>query len=109
MKWFLLSCAIFLEVIATLALKLSQGFTKLIPSIIVVIGYGGAFFFLSLALKYITVGIAYALWAGLGTVFIALIGFLFFKQTLDFFALLGLAFILAGVLIINLFSKSLSS
>ncbi len=109
MKWVFLSCAIFLEVIATSALKLSQGFSKLIPSIIVVIGYGGAFFFLSLALKYIAVGIAYALWAGLGTVFIALMGLLFFKQTLDFFALLGLAFILVGVLIINLFSKSLSS
>ena len=109
MKWVFLSCAIFLVVIATSALKLSQGFSKLIPSIIVVIGYGGAFFFLSLALKYIAVGIAYALWAGLGTVFIALMGLLFFKQTLDFFALLGLAFILVGVLIINLFSKSLSS
>jgi small multidrug resistance pump len=101
--------AIFAEVIGTSALRFSEGFTKPIPSLLVVIGYGIAFYCLSLTLKEMSVGIAYAVWSGVGTVLIALSGYLFFKQNLDTPALLGLILIIAGVLVINLFSKTVSN
>ncbi|HAJ79511.1 MAG TPA: QacE family quaternary ammonium compound efflux SMR transporter [Fibrobacteres bacterium] len=84
MKFFFLFIAIITEVIATSALKSSNGFTKTIPSIVVIVGYGTAFYFLSLALKYIPIGIVYAIWSGMGIFFISVIGFCFFKQKLDF-------------------------
>jgi len=108
MKWLYLSIAIIAEVIATSALKSSEGFTKLIPSVIVITGYGLAFYFLSLTLKTISVGIAYAIWSGAGIMLISAIGYFYYKQKLDLPALIGMLFILAGVLIINLFSKSVS-
>ncbi|MFN3783977.1 MAG: DMT family transporter [Spirosomataceae bacterium] len=109
MKWVYLCMAIFAEVIGTSALRFSEGFTKPIPSLLVVIGYGIAFYCLSLTLKEMSVGIAYAVWSGVGTVLIALSGYLFFKQNLDTPALLGLILIIAGVLVINLFSKTVSN
>lgn len=102
--WYLLIAIVF-EVVATSALKASASFTRLLPSVVVVIGYVGAFWFLSLTLKTIPVGIAYALWSGVGIVLISLVGWLWFKQSLDLPALIGMALIVAGVLTINLFSK----
>lgn len=100
----ILIMAILAETIGTTALQASQQFTRPLPSVIVVVGYGFAFYFLSLALKTFPVGIAYAIWSGLGIVFIAIIGYLAFNQKLDLPAMIGIALILAGILIINLFS-----
>lgn len=100
----LLAIAICSEVIGTLSLKASEGFTRPIPSIIVVVTYGLAFYFLSLTLKTIPVGIAYAVWSGIGVTLVALIGWLVFGQKLDFAAVAGMALIIAGVVVLNLFS-----
>jgi len=108
MKWIFLLIAIFGEVIATSALKMSEGFTKLIPSVIVVVGYGITFYFLSLTLKEMSVGIAYAMWAGVGTVLIVLSSYFLFKQSFDLPAIIGVVLIIFGVLVINIFSKSIS-
>ena len=94
------------EVIATSALKSSEGFTRLGPSLLVAAGYGVAFYFLSLTLKSVPVGVAYAIWSGAGIVLIALIGWLVLKQPLDLPAMLGMALIVAGVAVIQLFSKA---
>ncbi|HBA08281.1 DMT family transporter [Methylotenera mobilis] len=107
-KWIFLVIAIISEVIATSALKSSAGFTRLWPSIIVVSGYASAFYFLSLTLNVIPIGIAYAIWSGVGVALIALISWLYFKQPLDFAAIVGLLLIVAGVVVINLFSKSVA-
>ena len=104
--WLFLVIAIVAEVIATSCLKSSEGITRLLPSLATITGYAIAFFFLSLALKAIPVGIAYAIWSGVGIVLISTIGWLLFKQSLDTPALLGMGLILSGVLIINLFSTS---
>lgn len=106
MKYIFLLTAIILETIATSALKGSDQFTKLGPSIITVIGYVGAFYFLSLTLKTIPVGIAYALWSGIGIILITIVGIVVYKQTPDLPAIIGLAFILIGVIVINVFSKT---
>lgn len=97
--------AIICEVIATSSLKLSNGFTHFIYSIITIVGYSASFYILSLALKTIPVGIAYAIWSGIGIVLISLIAWIFMKQTLDLAAVIGMGFIMFGVIIINLFSK----
>lgn len=104
-QWLFLGVAIVSEVIATSAMKSSEGFTKLMPSLIVIFGYVAAFYFLSLTLKTIPVGIAYAIWAGLGIVLIATFGWLAFGQKLDAPAMIGMGLILLGVLVINVFSK----
>ncbi|KAF1726237.1 SMR family transporter [Pseudoxanthomonas japonensis] len=101
-----LALAIVAEVIATSALKASEGFTRLGPSLLVAAGYGVAFYFLSLTLKSVPVGVAYAIWSGAGIVLIALIGWLVLKQPLDLAAMLGMALIVAGVAVIQLFSKA---
>ena len=100
--------AIIFEIIGTSVLKLSEQFTKVIPSIISIIAYITAFYFLSLTLKTIPVGIAYAIWSGVGIVLISVIGLVYFKQSLDLPAILGLGLIIAGVIIINIFSKSVA-
>ncbi len=105
-KWIVLGIAIVAETIATSAMKSSEGFTKLVPSIIVVIGYAIAFYCLSLTLKAIPVGIAYAVWSGVGIVLISLAGWILFGQKLDAPALIGMTLIIAGVIIMNVFSKS---
>ncbi len=98
--------AILGEVTATSALKASDGFTRLIPSIIVVIGYALSFFFLSLALRAIPLGIVYAIWAGVGITAMTAVGWFIFRQALDTPALIGIGMIVAGVAVINLFSRS---
>jgi len=103
-----LGLAIVAEVIATSALKASDGFTRLWPSVVTVLGYAVAFAFLSLTLRTLPTGIAYAIWSGVGIVLISLIGWLWFGQSLDLPALLGMGLIVAGVVVINLFSKSVS-
>jgi small multidrug resistance pump len=104
--WLALAIAIVGEVTATSALKASQEFTKLWPSLIVVVGYGIAFYFMAISLRVLPVGIMYAIWAGLGIVLISIIGWFVYKQTLDAPALIGMGLIIAGVVVINLFSKS---
>ena len=106
MHWILLLLAIVGEVIGTTALKASDGFTKLGPSIVVLVGYVIAFYFLSLVLKVMPVGIAYAVWAGLGVALVTLIGWLVFGQKLDLAAMVGISLIVAGVLVLNLFSSA---
>ena len=107
MQWLFLFLAIIGEVIGTSALKASDGFTKIVPSRIVVAGYAVAFFFLSLSLKdNINIGVVYAIWSGVGVSLISVIGYLYYKQSLDIPALLGIALIIIGVMIINLYSKS---
>lgn len=102
--WLFLGLAIVGEVIGTSALKAAEGFTRLWPSLIVISGYAAAFYFLSLTLRSIPVGVAYAVWSGIGIVLISLVAFLLYGQRLDLPALLGIALIVAGVLVINLFS-----
>lgn len=104
--WLFLSLAIVAEVGATSALKSSAGFTRLWPSLLVILGYGIAFYFLSLTLRVIPVGVAYAVWSGVGIVLIALVGWLAFDQRLDAPAWLGMLLIIAGVVVMNVFSKS---
>jgi small multidrug resistance pump len=106
MSWMYLLIAISGGVIATSALKASEGFTKLTPSGLVVVGYAVAFYFLSLTLTSIPVGIAYAVWSGLGVVLISLIGWVFLGQSLDWAAVAGIVLIIAGVLVINLLSDA---
>jgi small multidrug resistance pump len=101
-----LAIAIVAEVIATTALKAVEGFSKPLPLILVVTGYGIAFWMLSLVMKSIPVGITYAIWSGLGIVLISIAGLLIYGQKLDLPALLGMALIIAGVLVIQLFSGS---
>ncbi len=108
MKWIYLFIAIIAEVTATTALKPADGFTKLVPSLVVIAGYGIAFFFLSLTLKSIPIGIAYAIWSGVGITLIALIGYFAFGQSLDMPAIIGILIIIAGIAVINLFSKNVS-
>lgn len=98
--------AIMFEVVATTALKDTQGFTRLVPSLISVVGYGLAFYFLALTLRSMPVGVIYAIWSGAGIVLITAIGWVWFRQALDMPALIGMGFIIAGVLIINLFSRT---
>ena len=98
--------AIFAEVVGTSALKASEGFTKWLPSTLVVAGYATAFYFLSLSLKNIPIGTAYAIWSGLGTAGIVLIGTLFLKEGMDLAKLLGIVLIVAGVVVLNVFSKT---
>ena len=102
-----LLAAIVLEVIGTTFLQKSEQFTKLVPTLVMAGCYVGAFYFLSLCLKTIPVGLAYAIWSGLGIVLISLIGWRVFGQALDLPAMIGLALIIAGVMVVNLFSKSM--
>ena len=107
-KWLLLSIAIIAEVFGTSFLKASEGFTRFWPSIAVILGYSVAFYFLALSLKVIPVGIAYAIWAGIGVVLIALTGWIVFGQKLDTAAIIGISMILVGVVVLNVFSNSIT-
>ncbi|UUF16114.1 MULTISPECIES: DMT family transporter [Flavobacterium] len=107
MKNFLfLFIAIIFEIIATSALKKSEQFTQLLPSIITVVGYFAAFYFLSFAIRTIPVGFAYAIWSGVGIVLITIISAVFFKEIPDLPAIIGLSLIIIGVFVINVFSKT---
>lgn len=101
-----LAIAIIAEVIATSALKASAGFSRIVPSILVVAGYAAAFYFLSLTLRTMPVGVAYGVWSGAGVILISAIGWLAFGQRLDFAALAGLGLVIAGLIVINLFSRT---
>lgn len=108
MNWLYLLIAIVSEVMATSALKAAEGFTRLTPSLIVVAGYGLAFYFLSLTLRTIPVGVAYAIWSGVGVMLVSIVGWLIFDQKLDTAAVIGIGLICAGVAVLNLFSSSVS-
>ena len=108
MPYVFLLLAIVSEVIGTSALAASQQFTKLGPSLVTVAGYGLGFYFFSFALKAIPMGVAYAIWGGVGIVLVTLIGFFYLKQRLDLPALAGIALIVVGVLVMQLFSKTIS-
>ena len=104
--WLYLALAIVAEVVATTSLKASDGFQKLVPSLIVVVGYALAFTFLSQTIKVIPVGITYAVWSGFGIVLVSFSSWLLYGQKLDPPALVGISLIIAGVLVINLFSRT---
>lgn len=106
MSWIFLSIAIVAEVIGTTALKATDGFTKIVPSLIVAIAYAASFYFLSLTLKTIPVGIAYAVWSGVGIVLIAAAGWWFYGQTIDAAGVAGIGLIGAGVIVLNTFSQT---
>jgi len=98
--------AVLSEVIATTSLKFSEGFTKLVPSIIVVVGYGLSFYLLSMTLKVMPIGIAYALWSGIGITLTVLLGKILWNESLDWARITGIILIIMGILVINLFSKA---
>ncbi len=106
MAYVYLAIAIVAEVIATSAIKASQEFTQLIPSILVIVGYGVAFYFMALTLRTIPVGITYAIWSGIGIVLVAMVAAVIYKQVPDVPAMLGMGLIIAGVVVIQLFSKT---
>jgi small multidrug resistance pump len=104
--YLILGVAIVVEVIAMTFLKASDGFTRLWPSIATVVGYGISFYALSITMKTIPTGVAYAIWSGVGIVLVSLLSLLFYKQRLDTPAMVGMGLIIAGVVVINLFSKT---
>jgi len=104
--YLILLLAVIAETIGTTSLQASQQFTRFWPSVLVIVSYGLAFYLLGLTLKFMPVGIVYAIWSGLGIVLIAIIGFIVFGQRLDWPAVLGLVMILTGILVIHLFSKT---
>jgi multidrug transporter EmrE-like cation transporter len=104
--WILLALAVAAEVVGTSALKASNGFTQPWPSVVVVLGYAVSFYFLSLVLRTIPVGVTYAIWSGLGIVLITLVAYLLYGQTIDLAGLLGMGLIIAGVVVLQLFSGS---
>ncbi len=108
MTYLYLGIAIIAEVIATTALKASDGFSHLGPSIATVLGYTVAFFLLSLTMRVIPIGIVYAIWSGVGIILISCVSWICFKQSLDGPAIVGLGLIIAGVIVVNVFSKSLN-
>ncbi|HUD29624.1 MAG TPA: multidrug efflux SMR transporter [Novosphingobium sp.] len=108
MNWLYLLAAIAFEIVATSALKATDGFTRIVPTGVTVACYIGAFFCLSVALRTIPMGVAYAIWSGVGIVAISVIGLVLYRQTLDAAALAGIGLILAGTLVINLFSGTAS-
>ena len=107
MKYVYLITAIVSEVVATSALKPSEQFTRLIPSLLVVAGYGSSFYFLSMVLESIPLGVAYALWSSLGIVLVSIVGIFLFKQVPDLPAVIGMAMIIGGVVVINVFSSTM--
>ena len=105
-NWVYLGLAIVSEVIATASLKSTEGFTRLVPSIVVLVGYSAAFYFLSLTLDTIPIGVAYAVWSGVGVATITLVSFVVYDQKIDAAGLLGIGLIVAGVVVLRLFSEA---
>lgn len=105
-NWVYLGLAIFSEVVATASLKSTEGFTRLVPSIVVLVGYSAAFYFLSLTLDTIPIGVAYAVWSGVGVATITLVSFVVYDQKIDAAGLLGIGLIVAGVVVLRLFSEA---
>lgn len=108
MTYLYLGIAIVAEVIGTSALKASASFSRLGPSLVTIVGYAIAFFFLSLTLRVMSTGIAYAIWSGVGIVLISAVGWIWFRQALDMPAIIGLGLIIAGVVVVNVFSRSVA-
>lgn len=108
MSYLYLAIAIIAEVIATSALKASEEFTKLYPSLLVIAGYSISFYFLTLVIKTIPLGVTYAIWSGIGIVLVAIIGGIFYKQIPDLPAIIGMSLIILGVIIIHIFSKTIN-
>jgi len=108
MAWFYLGLAVVVEVIATTALKYSEGFSRPIPTAIVVVGYSLAFFLLAKIVQSLPLSVTYAVWSGAGVALVTLVGWIFLGQKLDFAAMLGIALIVAGVVVIQFFSVSLN-
>lgn len=106
MDYFFLAAAIVCEVCATSALKATNGFSRLGPSTIVLVGYASAFYSLSFAIRSIPLGVAYAVWSGVGTALLAIVGVVFYKQVMDAAAIAGISFILLGVVVLNVFSRA---
>ena len=106
MVYIYLALAIIAEVAATSALKASEEFTRLVPSLIVIVGYGVAFYLLTLVLRVIPVGVTYAIWSGLGIVLVTVVGIFLYKQIPDLPAIIGMGLIVSGVVVINVFSKT---
>lgn len=106
--WLAITIAIIFEVMATTALKASNEFTRLLPSVLVIVGYLTAFYFMTLSMRVLPVGIMYAIWSGIGIVLISILGWVFYRQTLDIPAIIGMGLIIAGVVVINVFSKSIA-
>jgi small multidrug resistance pump len=106
MHWLYLTIAIMSEVVATSALKATEGFTRCVPSFIVIIGYASAFYLLSLTLRTLPLGIAYAVWSGIGVVLVTVVGWVVYHQSLDLPAFIGIGLIVAGVVVLNLFSRA---
>ena len=104
--WFYLGIAIFSEVMATASLKSTEGFTKIGPSVLVLIGYSAAFYFLSLTLEDIPIGVAYAVWSGVGVAAITIVSVVYMDQKIDVAGVLGIGLIVAGVIVLRLFSGS---
>jgi small multidrug resistance pump len=105
-NWVYLGLAIFSEVIATASLKSTEGFTRLVPSIVVLAGYSAAFYFLPLTLDTIPIGVAYAVWSGVGVATITLVSFVLYDQKIDAAGLVGIGLIVAGVVVLRLFSEA---
>ena len=105
-NWVYLGLAIVSEVIATASLKSTEGFTRLVPSIVVLVGYSAAFYFLSLTLDTIPIGVAYAVWSGVGVATITLVSFVVYDQKIDTAGLLGIGLIVIGVVVLRLFSQA---
>ena len=105
-NWVYLGLAIFSEVVATASLKSTEGFTRLLPSIVVLVGYSAAFYFLSLTLDTIPIGVAYAVWSGVGVATITLVSFVLYDQKIDAAGLIGIGLIVAGVVVLRLFSET---
>jgi len=108
MTYLLLAIAIIAEVAATSALKASEEFTRLVPSMIVIVGYGIAFYLLTLVLRVMPIGITYAVWSGVGIVLVAVVGFFLYRQTPDIPAIIGMGLIISGVVVIHVFSRTIS-
>jgi small multidrug resistance pump len=106
MPYLFLAIAIVAEVIGTSALKASEGFSRTVPSIVTVVAYGAAFYCLSITLKTVPVGVAYAIWSGVGVALIAIVGWVLFDQKLDAAAIIGMGLIVAGVVVMQVFSKA---
>ena len=105
-NWVYLGLAIVSEVLATASLKSTEGFTRLVPSIAVLVGYSAAFYFLSLTLDTIPIGVAYAVWSGVGVATITLVSFVLYDQKIDVAGLVGIGLIVAGVVVLRLFSEA---
>jgi small multidrug resistance pump len=105
--WLALAIAIVAEVIATSTMKATNEFTRFWPSLVVVIGYGTGFYFMTISMRVLPIGIMYALWSGVGILVVSIMGWVIYRQALDVPAIIGMSFIIAGVVVINVFSKSI--